>query len=201
MRDALLFLKNFLTNPARMGSFLPSSTHLVADMLAGVDFSSARLIVEYGPGTGVFTEQILKRLHPDARFVCIEVAEDFYSDLKARYADPRMELIHGSAADVRKHLARLELEGPDAVISGLPFTSLPDALRHEILIETCQIMGPQTIFLLYQYTRYMTGHLEHYFGDIARAHTLMNVPPAYRFTCRAPRPEAIAAARAETAAP
>lgn len=200
MRDALLFLKNFLTNPARVGSLLPSGPQLVADMLASIDFTTARLVIEYGPGTGVFTGEILKRLRPDARFVCIEVADDFYTDLKARYADPRMELIHGSAADVRKHLERLHLERPDAVISGLPFTSLPDSLRHEILIETCQVMAPETVFLLYQYTRYMTGHLERYFSDIQRDRTLLNVPPAYRFTCRNPRPEAIAQAHAETAA-
>jgi phospholipid N-methyltransferase len=187
MRDALLFFKNFLVHPTRVGSLMPSSPRLVSDMLAEIDFATARLIVEYGPGTGVFTEELIRRLHPEARLVCIELGDEFHSDLTGRYVDPRVTFVHGSAAEVRRHLADLGLGAPDTVVSGLPFTSLPDGVRHEILRETCHVMQPDGLFLLYQYTRYMTGHLERYFSDIRAGWTLLNVPPAHRFACRAPR--------------
>ena len=187
MGDALTFFKNFLSNPSAIGSVIPSSPHLVNDLLAGVDFERARVLVEYGPGTGVFTDEILKRLHPEAKLLSIELLDEFYSTLKVRYADPRVIMIHGSAADVRKHLAEHGLGPVDAVISGLPFTSLPDSLRHEIISETSQALAPGGRFLLYQYSKFLLGHLQKYFDGIQIRWTLLNVPPAFSYYCERPR--------------
>lgn len=187
MNDAFLFFKNFLTNPAAIGSVIPSSPHLVNDLLAGVDFEKARVIVEYGPGTGVFTDEIVRRLHPDAKFLCIELMDEFYSTLKARYHDPRVILVHGSAADVNKLLAQHGLGKAEAIVSGLPFTSLPDAVRHEILSETCQALAPGGRFLLYQYSKFLLGHLQKYFDGIQIRWTFLNFPPAFSYYCERPR--------------
>lgn len=192
MREALLFFKGFLANPTAVGSLFPSSRHLVAAMLSEIDFSTARLIVEYGPGTGVFTDELLRRLHPEARLVCIELGDDFHAELKARFSDPRLILIHGSAAEVRRHLQDHGLGAPDTVVSGLPFTSLPADLRHQILRETCQALKPGGLFQLYQYTHFMTGHLGQYFADLHWRWTFRNVPPAISFSCRSPRAEVLA---------
>ncbi|MEB3197798.1 MAG: methyltransferase domain-containing protein [Candidatus Sericytochromatia bacterium] len=187
MADALLFLKHFLSHPSQIGSLLPSGPYLVRALLDGVDFAQARTVVEYGPGTGVFTAEILRRLHPDARFLSIELMDDFYTALRARYDDPRMTLVKGSAADIADILAAHDLPAPDAIVSGLPFTSLPDPLVHQILTESCRVLAPGGRFLLYQYTRYLTGHLDQYFSAIESRWTLRNVPPAFSFVCRHPR--------------
>ena len=187
MGDALLFFKNFLTNPTAIGSVIPSSPHLVNDLLAGVDFETARVIVEYGPGTGVFTDEIVKRLHPDAKFLSIELMEEFYSVLKARYDDPRVIIVHGSAADVNKHLAAHGLGPAQAVVSGLPFTSLPDDLRHAIISETCKALAPGGRFLLYQYSKFLLGHLKKYFDGIQIRWTFLNFPPAFSYYCERPK--------------
>lgn len=187
MADALLFLKNFIHNPSLIGSAFASSPRLVNDLLAGVDFQRARLVVEYGPGTGVFTDEILRRLHPEARFLCIELMPEFYQTLKDRYTDPRMILVNGSAADVCHWLKEYSLPAPEAIVSGLPFTSLPDQIRHDILSATCQALAPGGRFLLYQYTKYLTKHLDRYFADIQTSWTFRNMPPAFTFVCQAPR--------------
>lgn len=183
MGDALLFFKNFLTNPAAIGSIIPSSPHLVADLLAGLNFAQARVIVEYGPGTGVFTEELVRRLHPEAKLVCIELMPEFYETLKAKYQDPRVILIHGSAADVEKHLAAHGLGQADTIVSGLPFTSLPEGVRHEILAATTRALKPEGRFLLYQYSTFLMGHLRSYFKHIHVRWTPLNVPPAFSFYC------------------
>jgi phospholipid N-methyltransferase len=185
--DALLFFKNFLTNPTAIGSVIPSSPHLVNDLLAGIDFDRARVIVEYGPGTGVFTDEIARRLHPDAKLLSIELLDEFYSTLATRYQDPRVILIHGSAADVRKHLEAHGLGPADAIVSGLPFTSLPDGLRHEILTETTRALAPGGRFYLYQYSKFLVGHLQRYFEEIQTRWTFLNVPPAFSFYCERPK--------------
>lgn len=187
MGDALLFFKNFLSNPMAIGSVIPSSPQLVDDLLAGVDFEKARVIVEYGPGTGVFTAEIVRRLHPDAKLLSIELMEEFYTTLKARYDDPRVLIVHGSAADVRKHLAAHGLGPAEAVISGLPFTSLPEELRHEIISETAKALAPGGRFLLYQYSKFLLGHLQKYFDGIQIRWTLLNIPPAFSYYCERPR--------------
>ena len=189
MADALLFLKNFINNPSLIGSAFASGPHLVNDQLAGVDFENTRLVVEYGPGTGVFTDEILRRLHPEARFLCIELMTDFYQALKERYSDPRMILVNGSAADIGRLLQHHGLPQPEAIVSGLPFTSLPDPVRHDILTATCHALAPGGRFLLYQYTKYLTGHLDKYFADIQSRWTFRNMPPAFSFVCQVPRLE------------
>jgi phospholipid N-methyltransferase len=194
MSDALLFFKTFLANPFAIGSIIPSSKHLVADLLDGIDFTQAKTIVEYGPGTGVFTDEIVRRLAPDAKFLCIEIMDDFYNTLKARYDDPRVILIHGSAADVEKLLAEHGLGQADAVVSGLPFTSLPDELRHDILSATTRALKPEGRLVLYQYSLYVTGHLKKYFKAIQTRYTLLNVPPAFSFYCDGPIVQAPVAA-------
>lgn len=186
MGDKLLFFKNFLSRPGQIGSVIPSSPFLVAAVLDGVDFATARTVVEYGPGTGVFTGEILRRLHPEAKFLCIELSDDFYAALAARFHDPRMILVHGSAADVAKHLADHGLPAPDAIVCGLPLTSLPDGVRRAILTETVKVLKPESRFVLFQYTLIVLGLLQRYFGRIQKRHTLLNLPPAYALYCDQP---------------
>ena len=66
-----LFANNFFKYPAMLGSIVPSSPFLVNDVLAQVDWEKARVVVEYGPGVGTITQQILKRMRPDATLVVI----------------------------------------------------------------------------------------------------------------------------------
>ena len=63
------FLRGFLKHPVMVGSVIPSSKILIDKMLKPVDWSNARLFVEYGPGVGTFTRPILDRLNKDARLI------------------------------------------------------------------------------------------------------------------------------------
>ena len=54
-----LFLRQFVQSPRTVGAVLPSSPALARAMLAPIDFASARTIVEFGPGTGAFTREIV----------------------------------------------------------------------------------------------------------------------------------------------
>ena len=67
--QALLFARNFLRYPKVLGSVVPSSRFLVDQLLKHVDWDAARLIVEYGPGVGTFTGEILRRMRPDAQLI------------------------------------------------------------------------------------------------------------------------------------
>src|ERR1700730_12083551 len=92
-----LFARNFLKSPMMLGSVVPSSSFLVNDMMSQVDWQRARVLVEYGPGVGTFTREILRRMRPDAVLVAIELNTDFVEYLRTHICDPRFRVIHGSA--------------------------------------------------------------------------------------------------------
>jgi phospholipid N-methyltransferase len=154
-------------------------------MLDEARIETARVVVEYGPGTGVFTDEIVRRLRPDAHLLVFEVNPQFYADLRARITDPRVHLIHSSAAEIGIHLQQLGLTAPQSIVSGLPFTSLPRPVTHEILQATYHALQPGGVFVTYQYTPLLRKLLQAHF-DTTRItrFVLRNLPPALVFVCR-----------------
>ena len=179
------FLKGFLRSPRSVGSIAPSSRWLVRAMLDEAAVERAAVVVEYGPGTGVFTDELIRRLRPDARLLVFEVNPGFIAGLRARIADPRVTLIEASAATLPDELQRHGLGAPDCIVSGLPFTSLPRAVTDEILSATYAALPSGGTFVTYQYTPALRGVLAGHF-DACRVtrYVLRNLPPALVFVCR-----------------
>src|SRR5215475_13886486 len=84
MKDGsvLLFARNFFRHPLMLGSIVPSSRFLIRELLSPVDWTRARVIVEYGPGVGGITAEVLRRMHPDCRLIAIETNKDFVEFLR-----------------------------------------------------------------------------------------------------------------------
>ena len=99
-RQMLLFARNFFKHPRMLGSIIPSSRFLIHDLMRQVDWKRAKVLVEYGPGVGNITTEVLRRMRPDARMVVFETNDDFVEFLRAAIPDPRLTVVHGSAADV-----------------------------------------------------------------------------------------------------
>jgi phosphatidylethanolamine/phosphatidyl-N-methylethanolamine N-methyltransferase len=51
------FIKQFWAEKKMVGSMTPSSRFLTQKMLKNIDFKKVKLIVELGPGTGVFYQK------------------------------------------------------------------------------------------------------------------------------------------------
>jgi phospholipid N-methyltransferase len=178
-----LFVRNFFRSPAMLGSVVPSSSFLVNDMMRQVDWNRARVLVEYGPGVGTFTREILKRMRPDAVLVAIELNAEFVEYLRDRVRDPRVRVVHGSAARVRGVLAEQRLAPADYIISSLPYHNMPDSLRREILEESRLALRPEGSLVLYQYTRTLLPYLESSFSSVTLNFQLFNILPALIFHC------------------
>lgn len=181
------FLKGFLRAPRTVGSITPSSQHLVRAMLDEAKVDAAQVIIEFGPGTGVFTDQIIRRMRPDARLLVFEVHGPFFQDLQARIHDPRVTILCESAAEVNHYLQEFQLAQPDCIVSGLPFTSLPRPVSHEILEATRAALRSGGVFVTYQYTPVLCSLLRSYFpATRITRYVLRNIPPALIFVCRKP---------------
>ncbi|NLO79695.1 MAG: methyltransferase domain-containing protein [Xanthomonadaceae bacterium] len=167
-----------------LGSLIPSSRILVERLLSRVDWKRAHVIVEYGPGIGTFTEAILERLPADGKLIAIETNRDFVDYLQQELQDPRLHVECGSAADVRDILQRRGLDRVDYVISGIPFSVMPDELRQAILASTHEVLKPDGAFLVYQFSNKVLRDLERTFGEVERGFVFRNVLPAHWYDCK-----------------
>ena len=180
-----LFASNFVRHPYMLGSIIPSSRFLVNQLLKSVDWARAGVIVEYGPGVGTFTAEILRRMRGDARLVVIETNGDFVQFLRESLPDARLQVVQDSAAHVRTVLRRLGLPAANYIISGIPLGSMPEPVRANIVGESHAALAPGGAFLVYQFTARVLPALRRTFGDVRRSFELCNLPPAQLFVCAA----------------
>jgi phospholipid N-methyltransferase len=180
----LLFGRNFLKHPQMLGSLIPSSRFLVSRLLRQVNWRAAEVIVEYGPGVGVFTAQILRRMRPDATLVVFETNGDFVEFLRRALPDRRLHVIHGSAAEIGTVLAQLGLTHVDYIISGIPYSTMPAQVRDAILQESHAALGAQGHFLVYQFSRAALPHLRRIFSRVELDFEPLNILPASLFLCQ-----------------
>jgi len=178
-----LFGRNFFKFPAMLGSVIPSSRFLVNDVLSQVDWDTARVVVEFGPGVGTMTREILRRMRPDATLVAVELNPEFVEFLNAEIPDSRLQLVNTSAGKVRAVLQQLGLPGADCIISGIPYTNMPEPIRREIIEESKRALAPQGAMLIYQFTRTVLPYLESSFPSVRQAFQPLNIFPARIFHC------------------
>jgi phospholipid N-methyltransferase len=180
----LFFFWNFLRNPREVGWLVPSSNYLVRHVLDQIDFASARVLVEFGPGTGTFTAEMLKRMRPDARLIVFEIGREFADYLRHHLADPRLVVEETSAAEVDHVLQRLGVGPVDAVVSGIPFTALPPDLRDQIVRKSHAVLRPGGRMLVYQVSKAVLPNLQKAFGSVAKRIEFRNLIPTRLFFCQ-----------------
>lgn len=184
LERTILFGRNFFKHPRMLGSLIPSSRFLVSRLLRRVDWSRAQVIVEYGPGVGVFTSEILRRMRSDATLVVFETNENFVEYVRRALPDRRLHVIHGSAAEIGTVLAQLGLTHADYIVSGIPYSTMPAAIRDAILNESRAALGAQGHFLVYQFSRAALPHLRRVFSKVELDFEPLNIPPASLFLCQ-----------------
>ena len=78
-------------------------------------------IVELGPGTGCFTQELYANVSRDCKVLIIELNTAYIQFLRDKYGD-RFEIIQGSAADLDALIEERDWPRVDLIVSGLPFT-------------------------------------------------------------------------------
>jgi len=186
IHERIRFFRSFLANPRQVGAILPTSRRAVRDMLDMANFAQARCIVELGAGTGVYTEEIVGRLHPDARLLAFEVDPDLVATLDGRFEDPRVQIINDSAENVGNYLDGAKV---DVIVSGLPFTSLPEPVKRNIFEQITRVLASNGVMVAIQYSTMVQRDLKRAFASVRRRFSPLNVPPAFLFQCSAALPQ------------
>ena len=86
------YFAEFVKDPLGVGSPIPSFAHTVDRLLDPIDWQRLKVIVEFGPGTGRFTEGALRRMRPDATLIAIDTSPAFANYLRAALPDARLPL-------------------------------------------------------------------------------------------------------------
>ncbi len=177
VRSAAIFLRGFIEHPAMVASVVPSSQATIDAMLAKVDWDRCRLFVEYGPGVGTFTTRILDCLPEGGRLLAIDTNPRFVEFLRKTIDDPRLEVVLGSASDVESIVRGAGHDRADYVISGLPFSALPDDVAAGIVAATYAVLRDGGAFMTYQFRPIARDLTEARFDRTDRGLALFNVPP------------------------
>lgn len=183
MRHRALFLRSMALHPGRVGAVWPTSRFAVRDLLDMGDLAGARKVVEFGVGTGVYTEEILDRLPPDGRLLAFELDGALAAAVSERLPDPRLRVVHDSAERVGEYLGG---EKADVIVSSLPFTTLPKGVKDDILLAARDALKPGGKFLVLQYSNAVRADLARLFDPVRRRISPINLPPAFLFACEKP---------------
>ncbi|MBI5220994.1 MAG: hypothetical protein HY978_04155 [Candidatus Liptonbacteria bacterium] len=174
-RSLLLFSWNFLKNPTRNASLVPSSARASRQMLEKIDFSKIQTIAELGPGTGVFTQEILKRCRPDAKLILIEIERSYIIPLRRQFGH-RAIVEHASAHLLESILNKYGIPQVDLIVSGLPFS----VSERETLLNSIQKLTDQgAIFRFFTYLPHIVKWAYHALPVRKIAFVTGNFPPLW----------------------
>lgn len=171
------FFRGFLREPGQVGSVIPSSRFLEQRIVEASGLSTARQVVELGPGTGGTTRTFLQHLGHEGRLLSIELSP-FFHDLLGEITDPRFTSHLGSAEDLAEILASHGINQPDVIISGIPFSKMPEPVATRVAQAVNDSLGDGGRFIAYQFCRDVDKITSPVMGAPARCTLeLRNIPP------------------------
>jgi phospholipid N-methyltransferase len=168
------------------GSITPSSEKLAIKIIETADIKNRRVIVEFGPGNGIFTKHILKAKDPNALYFAIELNQYFADETLKNCPEALVYL--DSATNLTKYLKKHGVEKCDCIVSGLPFANFDTKLQDEILEIVKTNLSQDGIFLTFAYNlslltkagKLFRKKLPHFFTYVKRTDTVWaNLPPAF----------------------
>ncbi|MCX8064112.1 MAG: hypothetical protein N3G21_02950 [Candidatus Hydrogenedentes bacterium] len=186
------FLKEMVRANKTTGAIAPSSKALAEAITDLANLKDANVIVEFGPGTGVFTEVIERKKKPTSFFMAIEVNPSFVEATKKRCPD--VYVVHDSAENTLKYLKEAGYDYCDIIISGLPWTRFEDNLQDRLLNATFESLREGGKFLTFAYCfsplvpsgkRFFKGKLPKKFNNkCSRSPVILkNFPPCHVYIC------------------
>ncbi|GII60746.1 methyltransferase [Sphaerisporangium krabiense] len=192
--DTALFFRQFVRSPATTGAVAPSSLRLARVVSAPVPERGDPVIVELGPGTGVFTGEIQRRLAGRGHHLAVEINPLLATRLARRH--PGATVVVADAADLPRLLAEHGLDHADAVVSGLPWAAFPGALQDRLLGAISDVLVKGGAFTTFAYVharalppalRFRRRLLETFEEVVAGRTVWANLPPAFVYHARRPR--------------
>lgn len=128
MQEVLYFWRNFINDPKRVSAVLPSGQALASLITQEITPHHAP-VIELGPGTGVFTQNLIDRGIPEDQLVLVECGGTFVVQLEKRF--PKATVLNQDARKLNTvHTGKARA---GAIISGLPLLSMSKHAKFQII--------------------------------------------------------------------
>ena len=122
------YLREFKQSPRSIGSFAESGAQLSTAMAQIADVKPDEVVVEFGPGTGVITAQLLAQGVLPTQLLLVEFNAKFAANLQMRF--PQLKILQGDAWQIEKIMAEhFPGQTCSAIVSSLPLLNFPKAQR------------------------------------------------------------------------
>lgn len=151
-------------------------------MVDPIDFANVKCIVEFGPGTGTITIELLKRMPANAVLLAFEINEEFCV-LLGQIKDPRLKIIRDTAENLELYMRENHVGTIDHIVSSLPMAMIPNGIVKNILRVVKKALSAKGLFIQYQYSLNAYRKLKNTFKKVDLNFTPMNIPPAFVFIC------------------
>lgn len=145
------FIYEFIKHPTTVGAILPSSNSLAKEIIGEIPKdlkAEKRLILEVGPGTGVFTDKIIKRMNPNDELHLVEYDAEFCKQLRDKYQHiPNVKVFECSILDY-------QVEGDrkyDFIVSGLPLNAFNSEFVGNVFMKFEEVAKANTKLSYFEY--------------------------------------------------
>ena len=170
------FFQEFLKYPHQIGSIIPSSRFLESRIVEAAGASSAKTIVELGPGSGGTTRAILCAMAKHARLLTIEINTHLHA-LVSRIEDDRLITHLGNANRLKGIIYMYGMGAPEVVISGIPFSTMSHISGTQILEAISSVLAPGGRFVAYQVSKRVASLCQPFLGPGHMEVEFFNIPP------------------------
>lgn len=184
MKNKKDFIVEFLRERKSVGAIQPSSKKLTEKILKKINFEKSNVIVEYGPGTGTFTEELIRLKSDYSKLVIFELNITFFNILNDKYGHLENVYIYNESAEkVAEVLSEINIEQVDVIISSLPLAVMKSQIVDNVLINSHYLLSKNGKFIQYQYSLKTQTKLKRIFSKVKTGFTLRNIPPAFIYEC------------------
>lgn len=190
VQSQLIFIGKFFRFPRQIGAILPSSPALARRIVHLAGASNSNTIVEFGPGTGVFTKEIIAKMPETARLITVEADANLALLLRKKYR--RAHVAAGYAQHIQRIMKAHKLSEADCIVSGLPWATFNPQLQDDILTSAYAVLKPGGIFTTFGYLHALSlpsakrfyAKLHQTFSTVRVSRVVWkNVPPAIIYQC------------------
>ncbi len=190
------FATEAFCNLRQTASIAPSSKQLAKAMVEPLRSMPRRCVIEFGPGTGVVTREILACMPPDGVLLAFEINPQFAKYLREQIPDERLHVVSAGAETAPAELERRGIAEVDAVVSSLGISNMRTAAVDAIFGPLRAYLNSQGAITQFQYisrlkvsegkVRYFNvgSFMRRYFSSVHSTCIWFNLPPAFVITCR-----------------
>lgn len=190
MKEALLFLREFIKHPISTGAIYPSSQELAKEIVTQGKVEEANVIVEFGAGTGVFTKEILKRKKREAKFFSIEYRQELVDIIRSEI--PEVDIACDSVENLTVLMETRHLDSLDSIVCGLPWAAFSEEMQDRFLAPAVNKLKEGGRFVTFAYLqglllpagRRFQKKIASTFSEVHRSRVVWkNLPPAFVYVC------------------